>query len=80
MSVLYASAFVGRPFGLDGRPAILNSTMVPVLSGYFDHGRADSLRPGIHRSGGPLGARVAVVNDRLAAGFGAPHDAAPCAS
>ncbi|MFZ0957938.1 MAG: ABC transporter permease, partial [Candidatus Sulfotelmatobacter sp.] len=32
---LYASAFVGGPFGLDGRPAKLNSTLVPVLSGYF---------------------------------------------
>jgi hypothetical protein len=32
---LYASGFVGGPFGLDGRPAKRNSTMVPVLSGYF---------------------------------------------
>jgi len=29
---LYASAFVGGPYGLDGRKAPLNSTMIPVLS------------------------------------------------
>ena len=32
---LYASAFVGGPFGLDGRTAARNSTMIPVMAEYF---------------------------------------------
>ena len=73
---LYASSFVGGPFGLDGRPAERNSTMVPVLSGYFQtmggrilYGR--EFTEAEVRSG----AKVAVVNERFAAGFGAPQDA-----
>jgi predicted permease len=73
---LYASAFVGGPFGLDGRPAPLNSTMIPVLAGYFQtmggrilYGR--EFTDAEVRSG----AKVAVVNERFAAGFGAPKDA-----
>jgi putative ABC transport system permease protein len=73
---LYASAFVGGPFGLDGRPAARNSTMVPVLSGYFQtmggrilYGR--EFTDAEVRSG----ARVAVVNEKFAAAFGAPEDA-----
>ena len=73
---LYASAFVGGPFGLDGRPAARNSTMVPVMAEYFEtmgarilYGREFS-EAEIHS-----GARVAVVNQRFAAGFGAPQDA-----
>jgi len=73
---LYASAFVGGPFGLDGRPAARNSTLVPVLSGYFQtmggrilYGR--EFTEAEVRSG----AKVAVVNERFAAGFGAPQDA-----
>ena len=72
---LYASGFVGGPFGLDGRPAKRNSTMVPVLSGYFRtmggrilYGR--EFTDAEVRSG----AKVAVVNERFAAGFGAPQD------
>jgi len=73
---LYASAFVGGLFGLDGRPATRNSTMVPVLSGYFEtmggrilYGREftdDEVRSG---------AKVAVVNERFAAQFGGLEDA-----
>jgi len=73
---LYASAFVGGPFGIDGRLAKHNSTLIPVLSGYFQtmggrilYGReftAAEVRSG---------AKVAVVNERFAAGFGAPRDA-----
>jgi putative ABC transport system permease protein len=72
---LYASMFVGGPFGLDGRPAARSSTLVPVLSGYFQtmggrilYGReftADEVRSG---------ASVAVVNRQFTAGFGAPRD------
>jgi putative ABC transport system permease protein len=77
---LYASAFVGGPFGLDGRPPAHNSTLIPVLSGYFQtmggrilYGR--EFTEAEVRSG----AKVAVVNERFAneqsaAGFGAPQD------
>jgi putative ABC transport system permease protein len=73
---LYASAFVGGPFGMDGRPAKLNSTMVPVLSEYFTTMGARILcgreftEAEVHS-----GARVAIVNERFAAGFGAPQNA-----
>jgi putative ABC transport system permease protein len=73
---LYASAFVGGPFGLDGRQAPLNSTMVPVLSGYFQtmggqilYGR--EFTEAEVRSG----TKVAVVNERFASAFGLPPDA-----
>jgi putative ABC transport system permease protein len=73
---LYASAFVGGPFGLDGRQAPLNSTMVPVLSGYFQtmgggilYGREFTEAEVRSR------AKVAVVNARFASGFGPPQDA-----
>ena len=73
---LYASAFMGGPFGLDGRPAARNSTMIPVMSEYFQtmggkilSGREftdDEVRSG---------AKVAVVNERFARQFGAAEDA-----
>src|SRR5579872_1201801 len=73
---LYASAFVGGPFGMDGRPARLNSTMVPVLSGYFKTMGAQILcGREFTEAEVRSGARVAVVNERFAAGFGAPRDA-----
>jgi predicted permease len=73
---LYASAFVGGPFGLDGRPAARSSKMIPVMGEYFRtmgarilYGR-EFTDAEVHS-----GARVAVVNERFAAGFGAPQDA-----
>jgi predicted permease len=73
---LYASGFVGGTFGLDGRPAKRSSAMIPVLSGYFEamggrilYGR--EFTEAEVRSG----AKVAVVNRRFAAEFGAPGDA-----
>ena len=73
---LYASGFIGGPFGLDGRPAKHNSTLVPVLSGYFQtmggrilYGR--EFTEAEIRSD----AKVAVVNERFAFGIGAPQDA-----
>jgi putative ABC transport system permease protein len=73
---LYASGFIGGPFGLDGRPAESSSCLLPVLSGYFQtmggrilYGR--EFTEADVRSG----AKVAVVNERFAAGFGAPRDA-----
>ena len=72
---LYASAFVGGPFGLDGRPASQNSTMIPVLSGYFQTMGAQILcGREFTEAEVRSGARVAVVNERFAAGFGAPQD------
>ena len=73
---LYASEFVGGPFGLDGRPAKLNSTMVPVLSGYFET-MGGRILYGREFTDAEVraGAKVAIVNERFAAGFGAPEDA-----
>jgi putative ABC transport system permease protein len=72
---LYATGFVGGPFGLDGHAGKRNSTMIPVLSGYFRtmggrilYGR--EFTEAEVRSG----AKVAVVNDRFAAGFGVPEE------
>jgi len=72
---LYASAFVGGPFGMDGRPAARSSTMIPVMAEYFQtmgarilYGR-EFTDAEIHS-----GASVAVVNQRFAAQFGAPQD------
>jgi putative ABC transport system permease protein len=73
---LYASAFVGGPFGLDGHPAKRNSTMVPVLSGYFQAMGGRILYGREFTEGEVLsGAKVAVVNERFADGFGAARDA-----
>jgi predicted permease len=73
---LHASAFVGGPFGLDGRPAKHNSTMVPVLSGYF-RTMGGRLLYGREFTDAEIrsGAKVAVVNERFSEGFGAPADA-----
>ena len=72
---LYASAFVGGPFGLDGRPAKLNSTMVPILSGYFET-MGGRILCGREFTDAEVrsGAQVAIVNERFARGFGAPAD------
>jgi predicted permease len=73
---LDATGFVGGPFGLDGRPAKLNSAMVPVFSGYFKtmggrilYGR--EFTDAEVRSG----AGVVVVNERFAMEFGSAADA-----
>ena len=73
---LYALAFVGGPFGMDGHPAKVNSTMVPVLSGYFKTMGAQILcGREFTEAEVRSGARVALVNERFAAGFGTPQDA-----
>ena len=73
---LYASAFVGGPFGMDGRPANRSSTLIPVLSGYFQTMGAQILYGReFNEAEVRSGAKVAVVNERFAAGFGAPQDA-----
>jgi putative ABC transport system permease protein len=74
---LYASAFVGGLFGLDGSPARRNSTMVPVVSGYFRTmgGRILSGREFTDAEVRST-AKVAVVNERFATGFGAAEEVA----
>lgn len=73
---LYASAFVGGPFGLDGRPAARSSTMIPVMGEYF-RTMGTSILYGREFTDAEVhsGARVAVVNQRFAAGFGASQHA-----
>lgn len=73
---LYASAFVGGPFGMDGRPAKRSSTMIAVLGGYFQTmgGRILCGRE-FTEAEVRSGAKLAVVNERFAAEFGAPQDA-----
>jgi predicted permease len=72
---LYATGFVGGPFGIDGHPAKRNSIMVPVFSDYFRTmgGRILYGRE-FNEAEVRSGARVAVVNERLAAAFGSPAD------
>ncbi|MBI2688486.1 MAG: ABC transporter permease [Acidobacteria bacterium] len=73
---LYATGFVGGPFGLDGQRAKRNSTMLPVMSDYFQT-MGGRIQYGREFTGAEVrnGAMVAVVNERFAANFGAPQDA-----
>src|SRR5580704_2312594 len=73
---LYATGFVGGPFGIDGHPARLNSTMVPVLSDYF-RTMGEPVLYGREFTDAEVrsGAKVAIVNSLFAAEFGAPSDA-----
>src|SRR4029077_4128679 len=73
---LDATGFVGGPFGFDGRPARMNSTMVPVLSGYFKTMGGRILYGREFTDAEVLAdARVVVVNERFAMEFGSPADA-----
>jgi len=73
---LDATGFVGGPFGFDGRPAKMNSTMVPVLSGYFKTMGGRILYGREFTDAEVLAdARVVVVNERFAMEFGPPQDA-----
>lgn len=73
---LYATGFVGGPWGLDGRPAKRYSMRVPVLSGYF-RTLGGSILYGREFTDAEVrsGAQVAVVNERFANEFGAPREA-----
>ncbi len=73
---LYATTFIGGPFGIDGHRAPHASMMVPVFSDYFQTmgGRilfGREFTDAEVRSG----AKVAVVDERFARAFGAPGDA-----
>jgi putative ABC transport system permease protein len=72
---LYASAFVGGPFGIDGREAGRSSTMIPVLSQYFAT-MGTKLLGGREFSDAEIraGERVAVVNQQFASSFGNMRD------
>ncbi len=73
---LYATGFVGGPFGIDGRPASENSMLVPVFPDYFRTMGGRILR-GREFTAAEIrdDARVLVVNDRFASEFGSPADA-----
>ena len=70
---LYASAFVGGPYGVDGRPAKLNSMSVPVLSGYFET-MGGRILAGREFTDAEVrsGAKLAIVNERFATEYGGP--------
>ena len=70
---LYATGFVGGPFGVDGRPA--GATMVPVLSDYFQT-MGGRMLCGREFTDAEVraDAKVAVVNERFAGEFGAPAE------
>jgi predicted permease len=73
---LDATGFVGGPFGLDGRPAKQNSTMVPVMSDYFKT-MGGRILCGREFTDAEVrsGASVVVVNERFALEFGSAADA-----
>src|SRR5262245_11020774 len=72
---LYATGFVGGPFGVDGRRANRNSTMIPTLADYFQTmgGRILEGRE-FTQAEVAAGSLVAVVNERFAASFGGPRE------
>lgn len=68
---LYATAFIGGPFEVDGRPAAESSTTIPVLPDYFRTMGGRILRGREFTDADvQAGARVAIVNRRFAAQFG----------
>jgi putative ABC transport system permease protein len=73
---LYATTFIGGPFGMDGRPAERPSMMVPVFSDYF-RTMGGRIRFGREFNDAEVrsGAKIAVVDERFARAFGSPADA-----
>jgi predicted permease len=73
---IYATGFIGGPFGIDGRSAKENSMIVPVFPDYFRTMGGRILR-GREFTGAEVqgDARVAVVNERFASEFGPSADA-----
>jgi putative ABC transport system permease protein len=68
---LYASAFIGGPFGVDGVAAARSSTRIPILSGYFST-MGTPVLSGREFTDAEVrsGAAVAIVNERFATNFG----------
>ena len=73
---LYATTFIGGPFGMDGHPAERPSMMVPVFSDYF-RTMGGRIRFGREFNDAEVrsGAKIAVVDERFARAFGSPADA-----
>jgi len=73
---IYATGFMGGPFGLDGRPGKENSMIVPVFPDYF-RTMGGRILWGREFTGAEVqgDARVAVVNELFASEFGWPADA-----
>jgi len=73
---LYATQFMGGPFGMDGRPAEESSMLVPVMPDYFRTMGGRLLRGREFTAAEAHGgARVAIVSERFAGEFGWPADA-----
>ncbi len=72
---IYATGFIGGPFGMDRRPAKESSMLVPVMPDYFRTMGGRILRGREFSEAETQGdAKVAVVNDRFAGEFGSPVD------
>ena len=73
---LYATTFIGGPFGMDGHPAERASMLVPVFSDYF-RTMGGRILFGREFTDAEVrsGAKVAVVDERFARAFGSPADA-----
>lgn len=73
---LYATDGIGGPLGLDGRPPKHNSTVIPVLSDYFETMGGHVLYGREFTDAEVRSAtRVAIVNEVFARWFGEPRDA-----
>jgi predicted permease len=73
---LYATTFIGGPFGMDGHPAERPSMMVPVFSDYFrTMGGRILFGREFNDAEVHSGAKIAVVDERFARAFGSPADA-----
>jgi predicted permease len=73
---IYATGFMGGPFGMDGRPARESSMLVPVMPDYFRTMGGRVLDGREFTDAEVQGdAKVAVVSDRFAAEFGSPANA-----
>jgi len=73
---IYATGFMGGPFGMDGRPAEDSSMLVPVMPDYFRTMGGRVLRGREFTDAeAHVDARVAIVSERFAGEFGWPADA-----
>jgi hypothetical protein len=73
---LYATAFMGGVFEVDGKPGSAGATVVPVFSDYF-RTMGGRIVAGREFTAAEVqgSARVAIVNERFADQFGSPADA-----
>lgn len=72
---VYATGFVGGPWGFDGRPAKVNSMFVPVLADYFrTMGGSTVYGREFSEAEVRSDAKVAIVSESFAREFGAPAE------